>query len=77
MERGKGVPKEREVEIRREICEWEGFVCAGEVIGTPSMFEGYGCVLVEDVADFKFELEVKSSAFEVELVLVVLHILNS
>ena len=24
VERGKGVPKEREVKSRREVCEWEG-----------------------------------------------------
>ena len=24
VERGKGVPKEREVNRRREVCEWEG-----------------------------------------------------
>ena len=24
MERGKGIPKEREVNKRREVCEWEG-----------------------------------------------------
>ena len=28
-ERGKGVPKEREVNSRREVCEWGGYsVCA-------------------------------------------------
>jgi hypothetical protein len=24
VERGKGIPKEREVKRRREVCEWEG-----------------------------------------------------
>ena len=36
MEWGKGTPKEREVNRRREVCEWEGRVCAREA-GAPSM----------------------------------------
>ena len=28
MERGNEIPKEREVDRRREVCEWEGSVCA-------------------------------------------------
>ena len=31
MERGKGIPKER------EVCEWEGRVCACDAIGASSM----------------------------------------
>ncbi len=27
MERGKGIPKETEVDRRREVCEWEGCDC--------------------------------------------------
>jgi hypothetical protein len=34
---GKVVPKEREVERWRGVCEWEGFVCAREAIGASSM----------------------------------------
>ena len=30
------MPKEREVNSRREVCEWEGRVCAREA-GAPSM----------------------------------------
>ena len=37
MERGKGIPKEREVKRRREGCDWEGSVCAREGIGASSM----------------------------------------
>ncbi len=40
MEWGKGVPKEREVERRREVCEWSSGgmgECARESIGAPSM----------------------------------------
>jgi hypothetical protein len=29
MKRGKGVPKEREVNWRREVCDWDGCVCHG------------------------------------------------
>jgi hypothetical protein len=36
VERGKGIPKEREVDKRREVCEWEGCVCVCEAIGAPS-----------------------------------------
>jgi hypothetical protein len=27
VERGNGMPKERQVDKRREVCEWEGRVC--------------------------------------------------
>ena len=30
MERGKAIPREREVDKRRELCEHEGLVCAKE-----------------------------------------------
>ena len=37
MEWGKGTPKEREVDRRREVWEFEGWVCEREAIGAPSM----------------------------------------
>ncbi len=72
MERGKGIPKEWESNRRREVCEWEG---CRRVIDVK--VHTYGCGLVEDVLDLRFELGVESSAAETELVLVVLHMLNS
>jgi len=56
MESGKGVPEEREVSRSREICEWEG----------------RGCSLGQNVANFRFELGVESSAAEREHYLVML-----
>jgi hypothetical protein len=38
VERRKGVPKERKVDRRREICEWHGCVCVCEAIRVSSMF---------------------------------------
>jgi hypothetical protein len=33
VERGKGIPEEeREVIRRREVCEWEGCVCAEKLV---------------------------------------------
>ena len=32
-ERGKGRPKESQVNRRREVCEWEGCVCVRKAIG--------------------------------------------
>ena len=37
MERENGIPKEREVDKRREVCEWEGCVCVCETVGASSM----------------------------------------
>ena len=37
MDRGKGVSKEWEVNMRREVCEGEGCVLDREVIGASSM----------------------------------------
>ncbi len=34
--RVKGVPEEREVETRREVCEWKGWMCVREEIGASS-----------------------------------------
>jgi hypothetical protein len=79
--RGKGIPKEREVNRRRENCEWEGWGCAREAIGAPSMLRLIHRAVVrevgEDVANLRFELGVESSSAETELVLVVLRMLNS
>ncbi len=36
-ERVKGIPKEREVNRSREVCEWEGWVWVSEAVGAPSM----------------------------------------
>jgi hypothetical protein len=36
--RTKGIPKEREVDSRREVCEWEGWVYDREGMGTSSMW---------------------------------------
>ena len=36
MEWGKGIRKEREVDRRRQVCEWEG-ECVREGFGAPSM----------------------------------------
>jgi hypothetical protein len=54
-------------------------VCAREAIGASSMFkvDTQGGGLCEDVTDLRFDLGVKSSAAEAELVLVVLRMLNS
>ena len=32
-----GIPKQREVDKRLELCEWEGSVCVREAIGATSM----------------------------------------
>ena len=63
MERGHGIPKEREEDKRREVCEWEGCVCVHEAIGASSMLRlvrraGWpwrGC------CHLRFELGVKQS----------------
>jgi hypothetical protein len=59
VQRGKGITKEREVNRRRSVCEWEGCVPAREAIGAPSMLRltRTGCGLDEDVANLRFELE--------------------
>ncbi len=52
MEQGKGIPKEREVNRRRDVCECRGD-CVCESIGVPSMLvensggngTGPGCVV--------------------------------
>ena len=48
---GKGIPKEREVNRRREACEWEGSVCAREAIWSAIdvKVDTSGCVLPEDM----------------------------
>jgi hypothetical protein len=33
-----GIPKEREVDMSRETCEWEGWLCVSEPTGAPSMW---------------------------------------
>jgi hypothetical protein len=75
----KVVFREREVETRREVWEWNGCVCARAAIGAPSMSMLMRiAVACEDVADLRFELGVKGSAAEAELVVVVvLRMLNS
>ena len=65
------VPKEREVERRREVREWEGRVCARAEIGAPSMLrlirrDTQGRGLGEDLADLRCEQEVKGSTAEAE-----------
>ena len=37
MEWGIGIPKEREVDKWRDVCEWDSEGCVCESIGTPSM----------------------------------------
>ena len=67
-----------EVETRREVWEWNGCVCARAEIGAPSMLRLiHNAVACEDVADVRFELGVKGSAAEAELVVVVWRMLNS
>ena len=75
MDRGKGVPKEREVNRRREVFE-----DYRSVIDVKVDTQDCGLVLVrmfDNVTDLRFELGVKSSAAEAELVLVLFHIFNS
>ena len=36
MERGKGITEARELNRRREGCEWEGCVCSREATSAPS-----------------------------------------
>ena len=64
---------------RREVGAWDGGVCVCEYIGASSIlrFDTQGCGLGENVTDLRFELVVKCSAAEAELVLVVLCTLNS
>ena len=35
--RGTGTPKDRDEVNRRDVCEWDGWVCVLDVIGVPSM----------------------------------------
>ena len=35
--RGTGTPKDRDEVNRRDVCEWDGWVCVLDVIGTPSI----------------------------------------
>ncbi len=62
------------MERRREVCEWEGRVCACEEIGAPSMLRLIRKARM--LSTLRFELGVKSSAAEVELVLVVFIVLR-
>jgi hypothetical protein len=79
VERGHGIPKEREEDKRREVCEWEGCVCVHEAIGASSMLRlirRAGGLGMDDV-DLRFELGVESSVAETEEVLVMLRLFNS
>jgi len=76
VEWGKGMPKEREVNRRREVERG-----VSEAIGPSSILRLIRSMSVslarEDVVNLRFELGVESRAAETELVLVVLRMLNS
>ncbi len=58
-DRGTGTPKDRDEVNNREVCEWDGWVCDWEVIGTPLRFR----LIRKEVAlarifpDFDFSIE--------------------
>jgi hypothetical protein len=58
VDRETGVPKEREVDRRRKVCEWEGWVsqCVSKDIGSSSMHTN-----VSEPSDLKWGVVVKWS----------------
>ncbi len=65
MDRGKGRPKEREVDWRREVCEWEERVCVTRYRSCIEVkVDAEGCDLVEDVVNLRVEVRVAYNSLQ-------------
>ena len=62
------IPKERAVDKRREVCEWEGRAWVCEAMER-YRYDTQCCGLGEDIANLTFELGVENSSAETEQVL--------